>query len=113
MHRKANKRSLKLSPLSKRYDANSFSCQFVHKSIRSHFGNFELIFRSIRTHKIFLRSIRTYSVNSYSFWSIRSHFGQFVLTIKSTNFEGNIERKQKEKETPQNSRKEILHEKFE
>ena len=67
---------------------NSFSIQFALKSIRSHFGQVVLIFRSICTHKIFLRSIRTH-------WSIRSNFSQFVRTLKSTNFEGNIERKQK------------------
>ena len=80
-----------------RYEVNSFSSQFVLKSIRSHFGQLVLILRSIHTHKIFLRSIRTHLVNLYSFWSIRSRFGQSVLTLKSTNFEGNIERKEKRK----------------
>ena len=82
-----------------RYEVNSFSSQFVLKSICSHFGQLVLVFRSIRTHKFFLRPIFSSAnlFNSYSFWSICSHFGQFVLTLKSTTFEGNIERKQKRK----------------
>ena len=70
----------------------SFPSQFVLKSIRSHFGQLVPIFLSLCTHKIFLRSIRSHLVNSYSLCSIRSRFGQFVLTLKSTNFEENIER---------------------
>ena len=53
--------------------------QFVLKSIRSHFGQLVLIFRSVRTQQYFLRSIRPHLVNSYSSWSIRPRFGQFVL----------------------------------
>ena len=54
------------------FPVNSYSSQFVLKSIRTHFGQFVL--------KIL--------VNSYSFgqfvlmsWSIRTHFGQFVLIL--------------------------------
>ena len=93
-----------------RYEVNSFSSQFVFKSIRSHFGQLVLIFRSVRTHIIFLRFIRTHLVSSYSFWSIRSHFGQFFLILELTNYEGNIERKTQK--TSNYNRKEILHEKF-
>ena len=34
------------------YGVNSYSSQFVLKSIRTHFGQFVLSFRSIRTHLV-------------------------------------------------------------
>ena len=85
-----------------RYEVNSFSSQFVLKSIRSHFCQLVLILRSIRTYRIVLWAICTHLVNSYSFWSIRSQFGQFLLTQKLTNYEGNIVKKEKKKNKKQN-----------
>ena len=56
-----------------RYKVNSYSSKFVPKSIRTHFGQLVLSFRSIRTHLVLIWSIRSQLVNSYSFWSIRAH----------------------------------------
>ena len=92
-------------------DFHKVRSQFVLKSIRTQFIVILPIFRSIHTHRIFLLSIHLHLVNSYSFWSIHSQFGQFILTLKLTNLEGNIERKNKKK-TPKYNRKEIIHEKF-
>ena len=44
-------------------------------SIRSHFGQLVLIFRSVRTHEFFS------SVNSYSFGQLVLIFGQFALIL--------------------------------
>ena len=75
----------------------SVRSQFILKSIRSHFCQLALIFRSIRIQQYFLRSIRPHLVNSFSSWSIRSRFGQFVFTLNSINFEGKKERKIEER----------------
>ena len=56
-----------------RYGVNSYSSQFVLKSIRTHFGQFVLSFRSIRTHLLKFSQLVLILVNSYSVWSIRTH----------------------------------------
>ena len=55
-----------------RYGVNSYSSQFVLKSIRTHFGQFVLSFRSIRTHLIKFSQLVLILVDSYSVWSIRT-----------------------------------------
>ena len=56
-----------------RYGVNSYSSQFVLKSIRTHFSQFVLSFRSIRTHLIKFSQLVLILVDSYSVWSIRTH----------------------------------------
>ena len=55
------------------YGVNSYSSQFVLKSTRTHFGQFVLNFRSIRTHRVKFSQLVLILVNSYSVWSIRTH----------------------------------------
>ena len=55
------------------YGVNSYSSQSVLKSIRTHFGQFVLGFRSIRTHLLKFSQLVLILVNSYSVWSIRTH----------------------------------------
>ena len=55
------------------YGVNSYSSQFVLKSIRTHFGQFVLNFWSIRTHLVKFSQLVLILVNSYSVWSIRTH----------------------------------------
>ena len=64
-----------------RYGVNSYSCQFVLKSIRTHFGQFVLSFRSIRTHLIKFSQLVLILVDSYSVWSIRTHTKHMILMI--------------------------------
>ena len=82
-----------------RYEVDSYLSHFALILVNSY-----SFFRSIRTHKIFLRSIHPHLVNLYTFCSIRSQFGQFVLTLKSTNLKRN------KKKLFKYNKKEILHE---
>ena len=66
-----------------RYGVNSYSSQFVLKSIRTHFGQFVLSFRSIRTHLIKFSQLVLILVDSYSVWSIRTHTKNMILIIYS------------------------------
>ena len=63
------------------YGVNSYSSQFVLKSIRTHFGQFVLSFRSIRTHLIKFSQLVLILVDSYSVWSIRTHTKNMILII--------------------------------
>ena len=63
------------------YGVNSYSSQFVLKSIRTHFGQFVLSFRSIRTHHIKFSQLVLNLVDSYSVWSIRTHTKNMILII--------------------------------
>ena len=65
------------------YGVNSYSSQFVLKSIRTHFGQFVLSFRSIRTHVIKFSQLVLILVDSYSVWSIRTHTRNMILMILS------------------------------
>ena len=56
-------------------------CQFVLKSIRTHFGQFVLSFRSIRTHLIKFSQLVLISVDSYSVWSIRTHTKNMIMIL--------------------------------
>ena len=64
-----------------RYGVSSCSSQFVLKSIHTHFGQFVLSFRSIRTHLIKLSQLVLILVDSYSVWSIRTHAKHMILMI--------------------------------
>ena len=55
------------------YVVNSYSSQFELKSIRTHFGQFVLSFRSIRTHLVKFSQLVLILVDSYSVWSICTH----------------------------------------
>ena len=57
----------RLGTKSIRPQINSYLSQFALILVNSYF-----ICRSVRTHKIFLQSIRTHLVNSNSLWSVRS-----------------------------------------
>ena len=63
------------------YGVNSYSSQFVLKSIRTHFGQFVLSFRSIRTHLIKFSQLVLILVDLYSVWSIRTHTKNMILII--------------------------------
>ena len=64
-----------------RYGVNSYSSQFVLKSMRTHFGQFVLSFRSIRTHLIKFSQLVLNLVDSYSVWSIRTHTKNMILML--------------------------------
>ena len=64
-----------------RYGVNSYSSQFVLKSIRTHFGQFVLSFRSIRTHLIKFSQLVLILIDSYSVWSIRTHTKNMIVII--------------------------------
>ena len=63
------------------YGVNSYSSQFVLKSIRTHFGQFVLSFRSIRTHLVKFSQLVLSLVDSYLVWSIRTHTKNMILMI--------------------------------
>ena len=63
------------------YGVNSYSSQFVLKSIRTHFGQFVLSFRSIRTNLIKFSQLVLILVDSYSVWSIRTHIKNMILIV--------------------------------
>ena len=63
------------------YGVNSYSSQFVLKSIRTHFGQFVLSFRSIRTHLVKFSQLVLILVDSFSVWSIRTHTKNMILMI--------------------------------
>ena len=63
------------------YGVDSYSSQFVLKSIRTHFGQFVLSLRSIRTHFIKFSKLVLILVDLYSVWSIRTHTKNIILMI--------------------------------
>ena len=63
------------------YGVNSYSSQFVLKSIRTHFGQIVLSFRSIRTHLVKFSQLVLILFDSYSVWSIRTH-AKIILLIR-------------------------------
>ena len=50
----------------------SIRTRFVLKSIRTHFGKFELSVWSIRTHPVKFSQFVLILVNSYSVWTVRT-----------------------------------------